>query len=266
MYYELYLDSLFFMDFLMNLFLLYLVNKIHIGTVTFMRIILASLYGAVIYCTLFFLPGKWMILKITVGLLISGLGMSYIAFRCNTFSQFISSFALLIEMAFLEGGIFLLIRNQILHIHGEEQNFWQVILVGTISFWIAFHIISTYMKKKKPYCRVIFLLQDGKEFRVNALVDSGNLLIEPISGKPVSVLKDDILKKVFNGEIPEYYRVVPYSSIGKKNGYLKCFKIPRLWIEYQNQKIDVSDCFVASFEGNLSAGGLQMILNPEVIK
>lgn len=113
MYYELYLDSLFFMDFAMNVFLLYLVKRVGRYTVTYLQILLGAIYGAGVYCMMFFLPFGKAAFKIAVGILLSACGMTQITFRCKTLTQFKGMSGTMISMAFFMGGISLFLQESL---------------------------------------------------------------------------------------------------------------------------------------------------------
>ena len=57
MRYELYVDSLLLINFVMNLYLLMLVSRSSLCTATPGRLLLGALFGAVSYFLPFFLPG-----------------------------------------------------------------------------------------------------------------------------------------------------------------------------------------------------------------
>ena len=79
----------------------------------------------------------------------------------------------------------------------------------------------------------------GKRVEIHAIIDSGNLLKEPITGASVIVVEKEKLEKIIDKEIldnlqkilsgeyeilsKEYmskFRLIPFSSLGKQNGML----------------------------------------------
>lgn len=115
-------------------------------------------------------------------------------------------------------------------------------LIGTIVIVIAFRISKNRITKKDMLCKTKIKL--GKnEITLNTMLDTGNLLKEPISGNPVVVVEktelyelipkeilyhsEEILGGDFENipkEIQEEYmskfKMIPFTSLGKQNGML----------------------------------------------
>lgn len=264
LYYELYIDSLFCTDFIMNFYVLSLTSKFCGRTATRPRKLLGAAYGAGIYCTIFFLPGGWLPFKIFAGMAVSAVGMIWIAFGRKKLSVMLKLLATMIGAAFFQGGIFLFVRNQISFIGESDSTVILTLIIGAASYRIGCFLIEKNRKKEQLFCRV--KLQNGeKEIQVNALLDTGNFLVEPLSGKAVSVLEETVLLELFGGVLPQYYRVVPYSSIGKQKGILKCFEIPKMWMEYQEENRAFENVLIACNSELPLKGGCPMILNPKLI-
>ena len=86
MRYELYADSLLLLNFVMNLYLLILVDRSTLRTATGRRLLLGAAFGAVCY----FLPFIWAappVLKLSVGFLAGTAGMLLLAFPVKGFSR-----------------------------------------------------------------------------------------------------------------------------------------------------------------------------------
>ena len=137
------------------------------------------------------------------------------------------------------------------------------ILLGLTAFVLGGGIIKKVKSSPQTVCEVI-LETEYEKLKVDALIDTGNLLIEPISKKPVSVLDENSIKRLFGGELPQYYRVVPYTSIGRKNGILKCFEIPRISVVFRDEERFYENVLIACGE-ELAASEGYMILNPQLI-
>lgn len=108
------------------------------------------------------------------------------------------------------------------------------------------------------------------------MLDTGNMLKDPISDMPViivqkKVLKDilpnivldnlskivggDVPKEVYNDENLQYitkFRLIPFSSIGKENGILLGFKARKIEIEQEEIKKEMDNVIVGIYENNLS--------------
>lgn len=119
----------------------------------------------------------------------------------------------------------------------------------------------------------IKIFNNGKEQRLRAMIDTGNLLKDPITNSPVviiekskllNILPEEILentKKIINGQYEfsyEYlkyaskFRVLPFSSLGKQNGMLLGFKVDRIEAEINDEEIIRKDAIIGIYDKKLS--------------
>jgi len=167
--------------------------------------------------------------------------------------------------AFYMGGIYLFLLERFLLFSNLKDNIFFQLFFGFAAYLSGSFLFEKSRRKNVSFCRVI-LQNEDKKINVRALIDTGNSLVEPLSNKPVSILDEKSLKELFGGELPEFYRVVPFSSIGKKKGILKCFEIPKIWVEYQEEKRVYEKIFVACSDEFVASERCHMILNPRLIK
>ena len=64
----------------------------------------------------------------------------------------------------------------------------------------AFKIVKTKMTKKDMYCNIKIKI-NGIELETIAMIDSGNMLKEPITGTPVIVVESTLLEEALPREI-----------------------------------------------------------------
>ena len=95
---------------------------------------------------------------------------------------------------------------------------------------------------------------------IKALLDTGNCLYEPLTGKPVCLVEYGRLKTCLkNGTVIPGIRAIPYHSIGKKHGVL-------LGVN-QGRKYEQSGCIVGIYKGKLSQSGeFSAIVHPDILK
>lgn len=105
------------------------------------------------------------------------------------------------------------------------------------------------------------------------MIDTGNLLKDPITNSPViiieknklsNILPKEILEnteKIINGKYKfsdEYlkyaskFRVLPFSSLGKQNGMLLGFKVDKIEAEINDEEIIREDAIVGIYDKKLS--------------
>lgn len=121
-------------------------------------------------------------------------------------------------------------------------------IVGFIITNIAFKIIKTKLKKKDMIYKIKIQIFDKEE--VSAMLDTGNLLRDPISKIPVIIVEKeklysiipaellDNIEKIIGGEEisfnNEYFsrlKILPFSSMGKQNGLMLGIKADKIIIE-----------------------------------
>lgn len=261
MYYELYVDSLFLVNFVMNLYVLLLVNRRLFRTATRKRLVAGAAVGAIGYLLPFFLPGP-VLLRYVIGMIPGTLAMVFVVFRIKTVGGFLRVMEGVLMYSFLMGG-FMVFLKRVLRLEQYLPGIWGILGVGALIYMV----MSYRMEKKtqnRDFCKAV-LIQNGNRITVNALVDSGNSLVEPISGKPVAIIEKDIAAKLWEKE-PRFYRAIPYHSIGKKRGILKGYLLQEMQIETEGVLKVCRDVYVAVCEEYITQGHVKMILNPESLR
>ena len=179
MYYELYVDSLFLINYVMNLYLLLLVNQSTFRTATRIRLILGAAVGAILYLLPFMWSGPaW--LKYSLGLVGGTFGMLFIAFRIRSWNALGQILIKLCLWSFLLGGILLFLIGRIPFLRESMTGIAGVLGMGTIVFLLVSYFLER-QKNKEQVCHVMLMSQESR-IKVAALIDSGNSLVEPISG------------------------------------------------------------------------------------
>lgn len=257
-----YIDSIFMMNFIMDFFLLLLTAGTLKKTATFLRILAASLIGSAGYClTLCFVPLPYLM---TVLLCMIPTAILMVKVGCGTkkLKETLYGTGYLFTYAFLLGGFLLFLRNRFPFFSGDSMAL--TALFGCLGFLVLRRGIRKYAAvRRNHFCRVI-IPGDNSDLLVDGLIDTGNGLREPVSGRPVAVLERDVWKKMKRWERPEKYRVIPFHSIGKAGGILEGYEVDHIRIEYENGSRELERAWVAVYDGKLSQGdAYQMLLPPE---
>ena len=91
------------------------------------------------------------------------------------------------------------------------------------------------------------VVNHGQTAVLNACLDTGNRLTEPLSGQPVLIANAHLMRKV----MPENgYRQVGYGSMGGA-GTLRCFRPEGVYIDVQGRRRRAPDTWVALFPDKL---------------
>jgi stage II sporulation protein GA (sporulation sigma-E factor processing peptidase) len=130
-----------------------------------------------------------------------------------------------------------------------------------------------------------------KRLAVRALVDTGNQLRDPITGRPVVIVEYDALRPLLPpslrqaveaGEEPDLGRLaeelrgtawaarvhlVPFTSLGRPRGMLLCFRPDELVVITEDRMVRVREVLVGIYRQRLSPqGSYRALLHPDVLQ
>lgn len=265
MYYEVYVDTLFLVNFVMNLYLLMLTNISARRTATRLRMILAAALGAMSYViglAVAFLPP---VLELILQTAAASLLMIKIAFRPGTLSGYKKLLENLLAYSFLVGGVLYMLMRYIEGLANYSLGIAFVMGMGGLIFMLCSYLAERRQGREEP-C-VVTLCHGQHKVKMNAILDTGNGLIEPISAKPVSVTSSKVLENLWPEGLPELYRAIPYHSVGRAGGIMKGYLVERMIVEQDGIPGCYEKVYVAVGEQAVSVKGkYEMILNPMVLQ
>lgn len=147
-------------------------------------------------------------------LLVTGLLMVWIAFPGKAFVDRGKELGVLVLSAgILQSGLAIL-REQCFLTGWKSLIFMGLFCVGVRFFAAA--LVKRPMVGKTRYQVRLFLNEKSKEF--TAMVDSGNRLVEPVTGKPVSIIAAADAKEFLGERVGVI--MIPYRAVGTKDGML----------------------------------------------
>ena len=204
-----YIDVVLIENLLMNYIILYatgIVMKIKMKVV---RLLLASLIGAVYsivaYISTFEIYSN-IILKFILSIIIV-----YVAYNPQTAKKMWKELMAFYLVSFVFGGaafalIYIVKPQEILMKNGLFLGTYplKTVLLGAVVAFIliitVFAIAKNKIAKKDMFCDIKFKL-NGKEIKTKAMIDTGNLLKEPITNTPVVVVEHTLLYDCMPKEI-----------------------------------------------------------------
>ena len=262
MHYELYLDSLFLLNFGMNLLLLSLVDHSMGHTATWYRLFAGAGVGAGCYLLPFLWKGTASG-KLLFCFLPGTLLMLYATFSIRSLRALWSYFRKLMLSTFLIGGILAALLRGFPVGRKFLPGIGMALGVGAFSVWLLLR-----GRKRETelagYCDVV--LQGAEEtLRIHALVDSGNTLTEPISGAPVSVLDARVFYRLWPEGLSDF-RAIPYHSVGKKSGILKGYPVPQMTIVSQGVEREYRNVYLAVSGEEIAGEEIPMLLHPALLR
>ena len=248
------------------------------------RLVLSSLLGS-IYAVVSYLEILPLYSSFAVKMLLS-VGMVYLAYKANGIKMLAKQLVLFYLVSFVFGGcafalLYFVKPQDIFMRNGVYVGTYPLkiaLLGGIVGFmitYIAFKVVKTKLKKKDMIYDVKITLHE-KSLNLKAMLDTGNLLKEPITGMPVVVVEKEKLyslmpanllnhieeliggdgqEKLNEIEEKEYLtklRVIPFSSIGKQNGLMLGLKADKVTIQKEEEKQTRKDVIIGIFPQTLS--------------
>lgn len=282
-----YIDIILAENLCMNYIILYATGVIYKLKPKVIRLVLASLIGAA-YAILSYMQILEIYSSLVLKILLS-IGMVYLAFNPKNIKILAKQLLIFYLTSFVFGGVafallYFVKPQDILMKNGIYTGTYplKIVFLGAIIGFIiltsVFKTVKGKLTRKELFCKVIIRI-DKKETEVTAMVDTGNLLREPITGASVIVVEKFSLKKIlpeqvldnlnsilngdYTDDLGEYaakFRVIPFSSLGKPNGMLLGIKPDEIIIEAEEDEIKVPNAIVGIYNDSLTKNGLYTAL------
>lgn len=273
-----YLDIVLLENILLNYIIILSTSIISKEKINFIRIILSSIIGGlfaiITYVTdLPMFPG--MIMKVIISII-----MIEIAFKQRKLNKFIKILIFFYLVSFTFGGIaFMLLffispQNIIINKNRFVGTYPLKITVlaggiGFIVITVVAQIIKNKITKRNMICE-LEIFYKGKNKKLKTMLDTGNLLKEPISNADVIIVEKESLKDIVSNDILENIntilkgsyleaqnihsykiKIIPFSSLGNDNGLLIGFKPDYIKI-YGEEEITRNDIVIGIYNGKLT--------------
>lgn len=273
-----YLDIVFFENFILNYIIILSTAIISKSKMKLTSIMLSSTIGG-IFSILNYLMNmnslENMVLKIIISIL-----MMLIAFNDYKIKKLIKQLLFFYLVSFTFGGIafmllFFIKPQNIIMKSNHLVGIYPIkitILAGILGFVVIFlieKIIKDRLNKKSMICD-LEIFYDGKIRKIKTMIDTGNLLKEPISKNDVIIVEKESLEGIVSKDILENIKyilkgkwiqekniysykikLIPFSSLGNDNGLLLGFKPDYVKI-YSDDEITRNDVLIGIYDGKLS--------------
>lgn len=296
-----YIDVLFGVNLLINYILLWTTGKISKIRTSVIRLIIGAALGAV-YAVVMFFPAFKIYYTIIAKLLFSMLLIA-VTYNVAKLKEFVKVLGMFYVVSFTFGGAALglfyftnvgafvgaLLSNGIIYFNLP----WKVLLLSSsvayIIIRVTWQLIQTKFNKENLYIPLSIIF-DNKSISVNALVDTGNSLYDPISNLPVIVVEFQAIKELLPQEIQTIFsecseddltmvysimsnsawisrfRLIPFTSLGKENGMLIGFKPDEVEICKGSEKRDLRDIIIGIYNKKLTKDeAYKALMHPEII-
>ena len=281
-----YIDVVLIENLLMNYIILYATGMILKTKIKNIRLVFASAIGA-IYSVMAYISTLKIYSNIVLKIILSII-IVYVAYNPQNMKQMWKNTLIFYLTSFVFGGVaFALIyvvkpqeivmRNGLFLGTYPLKNVILSAIIGIIILNIAFKIVKTKMSKKDMYCDILIKL-NNEEIKTKAMIDTGNLLKEPITNTPVIVIEHTLLydilpKEILNNlenilggdlkNIPEdikltyisKLKLIPFSSLGKQYGMLIGIKAEYVVIKLDDKEKKKENVIIGIYNKSLTKRG-----------
>ncbi len=295
--FEVYGEYLFIENLLMNWLILYLTNYFSKMRTAYYKIWIGAAVGAIYAFVVFFPNFQFLysfVMKIVISILM--IIITFTPYKIRDFFRLIGIFYLI---SFMFGGTaFALfyftdfegfISNGIFYI--GDFSIKLLFYSGIIAYLLirfCWDYIQTKISRDK-ICIPILIEVENNKSEMNALVDTGNFLQDPLSNYPVIVVEYGAVQELFPQEVQEIFqcnqdihliskipntsgwvnrfRLIPFKSLGKENGILIGFKPDCVRLKEEKELKDIKDIIIGVYTKKLSlTGDYHALLHPDILK
>ena len=222
-----YADVVFLMNFCMDFLALFAAGKILGLKLSVGRLSLSSAIGA-LYCIFTFMydADKIFVPEMIINIAVSVL-MCFIAFKIDSLLKFTKIFLIFYSACFMLGGgiealsyLSGLVRTEAADgaVVSGAPPVQVIVLLAVICTFVIIFAGSLFKRRSEIKETKIIIGFLGKEVTVNAIVDSGNLLYDPISSLPVIIVNLNSVLDLFDLKMLEFFLHDSISYLGKR-GY-----------------------------------------------
>lgn len=278
-----YLDVVFIENVIINYIILISTSIISKHKIKHIKLLLSSSIGGVYAILNYILPMN--ILENIFFKIFLSIVMMKIAFDNLDIKKFWICLIMFYLTSFTFGGaafmlLFLIEPKSIVYHEGNFVGTYpiKIALLGCILGFVIIYIVSKILKNKFKSSDLLCELEiffEGRCQKVKTLVDTGNLLKEPISNLDVIIVEKSHLKNIINetvmlemkniisgnfigtvsDDIYRYkFKLIPFTSLGSENGVLIGFKPDYVKLYSYEEEILKKDVFIGIYDGRLSKG------------
>lgn len=278
-----YLDVVLLENLCMNYIILFATGYLMKIKMKQLRLVVSSLLGGA-YAVIAYLEILPIYSSLGMKIVLSIL-MVYIAFKAKGIKLLSKQLVIFYLTSFVFGGcafalLYFIKPQNILMRNGVYVGTYPIkvaLLGGIVGFmitYIAFKIVKTKLRKKDMIYPITITLQE-RELTTKAMLDTGNLLKDPISGMPVIVVEKEqlysllpskllnhieewiggdetFLSQIEEKELITRFRMIPFSSVGKQNGLMVGFKADQVVVEKEEGAQIRKDVIIGIFNQSLS--------------
>ncbi|MCL6635025.1 MAG: sigma-E processing peptidase SpoIIGA [Peptococcaceae bacterium] len=299
--YTVYVDQVFLGNLVMNYAILRAAAKLSRTPFSRRRLAAGAALGAA--CSLaLFIPGNHFLFSIWFKTAASVL-ITAVAFAPLPPGKFLTCLGCFYLSSFALGG---LIFGMIFFVHSGRvtgyngfggvvaEHFWPGVFLGLAAFYAAWKGIDALLKKgvwENLFKMDLLIKWNSVLVKVQAILDTGNQLKDPVSGQPVVVVEYHVLKPLLPEQVRSCYEmagepdvwqalaslagspaasrfsVIPFQSLGRVNGLMLGFRPDEVAIEREGRQVRLGRAVIGIHHRKLDPGGsYQALLGQELLE
>lgn len=293
-----YIDVLVVINIVMNLIILLLTSWLAQVPARIYRLVLGAMLGAAYALYLVLYPATrwgWWPAKVAFSL-----GILLAVYFPVPLTRFLRATGYFYLISFTLGGAALavhyLTQDLIFPTAGSFFGIpWWTLLVGLALAIPLSRLAWVYLKRRwwqNELKATLIVGWQRREVKIPGILDSGNMLVDPLTGAPVMVIEaealtgllpdaiislveggtrgkldlDGLSKMLVDEHSAQRFRVIPFDSLGQENSLLLAFRPDRVQVNYRGHIVDVPRALVGLSPGCLSPeGGWRALVSPEVL-
>ena len=267
-----YVDIVLIENIIMNYIILFSVGYIAKIKISHIRIIIASLIGA-IYAILAYSQVLQIYGSIILKIILS-MSMVFIAYNPKNIIGMFKELILFYLVSFALGGC----AFALLYIVKPQEIFMQngvyigtypikiILLAGILGFtitYLSFKLVKNKISKKELIYRIEIEIEN-KKIQTDVILDTGNMLKDPINKNPVILIEKEKLyeilpiyilgenEKEYELEYRKRLRIIPFTSVGKQKGMMIGIKADEVKIFTDIDEIINKDAIICPYERKFS--------------
>lgn len=257
MKYEFYADVFFLTNFYFDFLAFYAVSEILGKKKRICRFLSGAALSSLIGCILFLSLSQYDIYLLSIYFIVNPV-ITVFCFFPEEKRIYFHAYLLMYFVLLMLGG-----SMQWLFYTVTGGKYYEICLILTGIPVLLFTYIIRRRRKNVKIQYEAFISYKGKEVKVNALLDTGNRLVDPYTKEPVHILAEGIKEKL-GIEMPG--RLVPFHSLGESHGMIEVFTIEKLRVCQNKKDLVLSPAVVAAGEDVLFQNkSYQMILHSSIV-
>ena len=272
MKYVIYIDVFFCVNLVMDFLILRLVSLYIKPQTTYIKCLLGAVIGSLFSVLGLLIAYENIVVHMLFSYIFIAVAMVIATYGLGEWKAIFKRCIVLYIVTIFMGGLFnfiysytyigFIIHNVITGLRTGTNMIWM--LGATFVSYLCLKILVYVARKHsnasmKVKVRLVF---KGKVKRLAGLIDSGNSLREPYTGKPVHIVCIDTISELLEG-IDIYankFKLVPFTSLGKKHGLIKVITFDEIFVyreeEYSEEPDDAfyieREVAIGLYEGSLS--------------